>query len=424
MDLNKACPKEAFPQPNIDRLVDAASEHQYLSFMDAYSGLKLAGGAYGSLFNQDIYKEPDVDSQTQSRAAAEALGNQINNGNHGNNNGEDGPMTLATFLKVYPLTFRGTSNPTNANNWIQAIERALQGQQVPEEQWIELGTYQLQVKNAKELELMQLKQGQMTITEYTNKFEELCRFSRICQGVLEDFAKWKCIKYEGGLWSDILSSVAPIEIRVFSELVNKSRVAEECMRKAAVEKGSMRMPFQRTQGRNLAPRGKNFKSGGFVPQNNQGQGYFRRPTHNNNQGRRFGKQPQQNLSCQRCGKYHPGAPYRSGFGVCYFCGQLGHLARNCLEKKYETGRAQQPGRVYTTSAAGAEGSETLIRSNCEIVGKVLSDLFDSGATHSFIAFEKANELGLKIVVLGYDLKVYNATHEAMVTRLGCPQVPF
>ncbi|XP_020972533.1 uncharacterized protein LOC110269190 [Arachis ipaensis] len=59
-----------------------------------------------------------------------------------------------------------------------------------------------------------------------------------------------------------------------------------------------------------------------------------------------------------------------------------------------------------------------------MAGKILNALFDSGATHSFIAFEKADELGLKIVVLGYDLKVYNATHEAMVTRLGCPQVLF
>ncbi|XP_016178613.1 uncharacterized protein LOC107621081 [Arachis ipaensis] len=85
---------------------------------------------------------------------------------------------------------------------------------------------------------------------------------------------------------------------------------------------------------------------------------------------------------------------------------------------------QQLKRVYTTSTAGAEGSKTLIRGNCEMAGKVLNALFDSGARHSFIAFEKADELGLKIVVLGYDLKVYNATHEAMVTRLGCPQVPF
>ncbi|XP_016173386.1 uncharacterized protein LOC107615881 [Arachis ipaensis] len=112
-------------------------------------------------------------------------------------------------------------------------------------------------------------------------------------------------------------------------------------------------------------------------------------------------------------------------GVCYFCRQPRHLAWSSPEKKkYETGRVQQPGRVYTTSAAGTEGSETLIRGNCEIAGKILSALFDFGATHSFIAFEKDDELRLKIGILGYDLKVYNATHEAMVTRLGCPQVPF
>ncbi|XP_057740099.1 uncharacterized protein LOC130957247 [Arachis stenosperma] len=93
-------------------------------------------------------------------------------------------------------------------------------------------------------------------------------------------------------------------------------------------------------------------------------------------------------------------------------------------KKCETSRVQQPGRVYTTFAVGAEGSETLIKGSGKIAGKVLSALFDSGAMHSFIAFEKADELGLKIVVLDYDLKVYNVTHESMVTRLGCPQVPF
>ncbi|XP_025623583.2 transposon Tf2-1 polyprotein [Arachis hypogaea] len=209
---------------------------------------------------------------------------------------------------------------------------------------------------------MQLKQGQMTVAEYTSKFEELCRFSRICQGAPEDFAEWKCIKYEGGLRSDILSFVAPMEIRVFSELVNKSRVAEDCVRKAAAEKGSLRVPFQRPSGRNFAPRGRNFKHGGSVPQQTQGQGNYRRLNTNVNQGRRFGKQPQQDLNCQRCGRYHLGVPCRVGLGVCYSCGQPGHMATNCPEKKkYESGRVQQPGRVYTTSTIGAEGSETLIR---------------------------------------------------------------
>ncbi|XP_072064387.1 uncharacterized protein [Arachis hypogaea] len=131
----------------------------------------------------------------------------------------------------------------------------------------------------------------------------------------EDFAKWKCIKYKGGIQSDILSSVGLMEIR---------NLAWDCPKK----------------------------------------------------------------------------------------------------KKYKSGRVQQLGRVFTTSAAGAEGSETLIRGNCEAAGKLLNALFDYGATHSFIAFEKASELGLKMVVLGYDLKVHNATFEAVVTRISCPQVSF
>ncbi|KAK0572860.1 hypothetical protein LWI29_038236 [Acer saccharum] len=37
-DLNKACPKDSFPLPHIDMLVDATAGHELLSFMDAYSG--------------------------------------------------------------------------------------------------------------------------------------------------------------------------------------------------------------------------------------------------------------------------------------------------------------------------------------------------------------------------------------------------
>ncbi|XP_050890966.1 uncharacterized protein LOC127096442 [Lathyrus oleraceus] len=37
-DLNRACPKDAFPLPNIDLLVDNSAGFKLLSFMDAYSG--------------------------------------------------------------------------------------------------------------------------------------------------------------------------------------------------------------------------------------------------------------------------------------------------------------------------------------------------------------------------------------------------
>ena len=38
IDLNKACPKDAYPLSSIDKLVDGALETKFLSFMDAYSG--------------------------------------------------------------------------------------------------------------------------------------------------------------------------------------------------------------------------------------------------------------------------------------------------------------------------------------------------------------------------------------------------
>ena len=37
-DQNKACPKDCYPLPRIDLLVDATAGHSLLSFMDAYSG--------------------------------------------------------------------------------------------------------------------------------------------------------------------------------------------------------------------------------------------------------------------------------------------------------------------------------------------------------------------------------------------------
>ena len=40
-DINRAYPKDNFPLPRIDLIVDATSSHELLSFMDAFSGYNL-----------------------------------------------------------------------------------------------------------------------------------------------------------------------------------------------------------------------------------------------------------------------------------------------------------------------------------------------------------------------------------------------
>ena len=37
IDLNEACPKESFPLPRMDQIVDASTGHGMLSFLDAFS---------------------------------------------------------------------------------------------------------------------------------------------------------------------------------------------------------------------------------------------------------------------------------------------------------------------------------------------------------------------------------------------------
>ena len=49
-DLNKACPKDSYPLPRIDQLVDSTASHRLLSFMDAFSG-------YNQIRMDETYQE-------------------------------------------------------------------------------------------------------------------------------------------------------------------------------------------------------------------------------------------------------------------------------------------------------------------------------------------------------------------------------
>lgn len=50
-DLNKTCPRDSYPLPSIDRLVDVVSGNELLSMIDAHLG-----------YNQILIKEEDEES--------------------------------------------------------------------------------------------------------------------------------------------------------------------------------------------------------------------------------------------------------------------------------------------------------------------------------------------------------------------------
>ncbi|XP_057756032.1 uncharacterized protein LOC130975231 [Arachis stenosperma] len=351
--------------------------------------------------------------------AVQRLGQPTGNGN-GNGNGEGNTndaegngdntggvsMTLATFLKVHPPLSEDPTDPIEADHWFQAIERALQAQHLQNADipWEVFQTafykkyFPESAREAKEMELMQLKQGSMSVAEYTNKFEELCRFSRVCQGDPETFESWRCIKYQRGLKDNIMTAVAPMEIRVFSDLVNKAWVVEEYAKTVAASKDTHGGSSSRGRGKYFHPRGQSFKRGGYTP---QGQGGFRKNNQNQFQ-------------------YAKGRGNQSG---CFKCGLPGHIARDALVGESECEPESASRSSLCCECQGCFQGGSFDEGICLIGDKSLVALYDTGASHSFISFAKVEELGLKVSELPFDLHVHTP-HQTIMTRSGCRQVGF
>ncbi|XP_057734483.1 uncharacterized protein LOC130949895 [Arachis stenosperma] len=112
-----------------------------------------------------------------------------------------------------------------------------------------------------------------------------------------------------------MTAVAPMEIRVFSDLVNKARVVEEYAKTVAASKDTQGGGSSKGRGKYYHPRGQSFKRGGYA---RQGPGGFRKNAHNQFQrGKRRGSQ--------------------SG---CFNCGLPGHIARD-----YTRGKNPNAGQI-------------------------------------------------------------------------------
>ena len=181
-------------------------------------------------------------------------------------------LKFAKFKKANPPNFRGAFDPDKTEEQVKVRKKVFSVLDYTDHQKVAFATYMLEadaefqwdgvkrllegfqmeitwdvfketfyqkyfpvlVRNAKELEFMQLRQENSSILEYIAKFEELCKFSTIYQQKRDE--AWKCVKFEGGQTEDILAVVEPMEIRDFPTLVNKCHLIEDCNKNLAVAK--------------------------------------------------------------------------------------------------------------------------------------------------------------------------------------------
>jgi len=84
------------------------------------------------------------------------------------------------------------------------------------------------VRYAKEVEFLQLTQGDKSVAEYAERFKHLGRFYTM---LLDE--EWRCKKFKNGLRGDLRLMVAPLSIKDFAALVERVCVMERM--KAEVE---------------------------------------------------------------------------------------------------------------------------------------------------------------------------------------------
>ncbi|XP_047159923.1 uncharacterized protein LOC124830294 [Vigna umbellata] len=114
-----------------------------------------------------------------------------------------------------------------ANHWWTSMKMILADNQIPISWEIFRSKFYEEyfsdsVCFTKEVEFLQLTQGGMTISEYTNKFKHLVRFNTMATS-----EEWQCRKFENGLRSDLKLLISSLCIKSFPSMVERAKVMEK-----------------------------------------------------------------------------------------------------------------------------------------------------------------------------------------------------
>ncbi|XP_052723068.1 uncharacterized protein LOC108318967 [Vigna angularis] len=302
--------------------------------------------------------------------------------------------SLESFLQHHPAKFSGKCLPDEADQWLRDMERIYDTKRCPDDNWLAFTGYLLtreashwwasmkmllteaqspiswevfrakfyeeyfpdSVCFAKEVEFLQLVQGRMSVSEYTNKFKHLVRFNTTVAS-----EEWQCRKFENGMRSDLKVLISSLCIRSFPAMVERAKVLEKNVVEAEQQK-KQQMGRVPVVSRNTS----NVRRSPYV-----------RPTQSPSGSQAMvtvGQSGQQrNVTCFQCGgpHYRWACPQLSGGKYCNKCRRNGHLEHECnmggratmrppnagRTQQGRCGRAQAVGRVYAITGAEAASSD-------------------------------------------------------------------
>ncbi|KAA0067805.1 Retrotransposable element Tf2 [Cucumis melo var. makuwa] len=275
---------------------------------------------------------------------------------------------IERLKKLRATVFEGSTDPADAENWLNMLEKCLDVMNRLEERKVRLATFLL-LKEAegwwKSILARRSDARSLSVAEYERKYTELSRYADVIMASESD----RCRRFERGFCFEIRTPITAIaKWTNFSQLVKTALRVEQSItgEKSAVE----------------LCRGTSIASG------------FR------------GRKQRRN---------HRGQCL-VGLGVCYQCGQQGHFKKDCPQlnmtvqrdqgvgsqtveqsrvsvvptegtdgarQKGVVGRPRQQGKVYAMTQQEAEDSPGVVTGTFHIFNVPADLLFDPGA-HSFV----------------------------------------
>ncbi|XP_045803780.1 uncharacterized protein LOC123897255 isoform X2 [Trifolium pratense] len=285
--------------------------------------------------------------------------------------GED-ELRLQRFMNNKPPIFDGGYDPEGALKWIEGVERIFNAMRCQDVHKVTLGSYVLHEeadywwknasqrlgaggavitwdrfkreflikyfpadeRNRKVVEFMELKQGNMSVSEYAAKFEELCRFAPHYNTV--EAEEDKCVKFENGLRPDIKQLIGFNEIRDFPTLVNKSRICDKDGKAKAnyLKAVNDKKGKDYVKGKPYDKKGKKSDEGGSSGKGKGNGNCFKCGL----PGHRFFECPRKDDKCLKCGKIDHKTEECKKPVVCFNCKEEGHKSHVCKKPRVAGGK--------------------------------------------------------------------------------------